>query len=99
MALSVALSACGTDSPPPLQEDAPDQLEGVVTDIQSEGLDYVTSFKLRSEGETYEIFIDPDIDYGFRLGHLQAHLVGADPVIVELEERAGKLYATSIIDA
>ena len=76
----------------------PDQLEGVVTDIQSEGLDDVTSFKLRSEGETYEIFIDPDIDYGFRLGHLQAHLVGAHPVIVELEQRAGKLYATSIVD-
>ena len=70
----------------------------MVVDVQSEGLDNVTSFEVRSEGENYEIFIDPEIDYGFRLGHLQAHRVSGDPVLVKLDDRDGKLFALSIED-
>jgi hypothetical protein len=99
--IALAIGACDDGDAPPdtSRPKAPDRVEGVVTDVTSENIDDVTAFEVRSEGQTYEIFIDPEIDYGFRLGHLQAHVVGSDPVIVELEERDGKLFALSIEDA
>lgn len=80
-------------------EAAPEQVTGVVVEIQSEGLEDVRSFTLRSEGETYEILIDTEIDYGFPLSHLNAHRASADPVVVDLDERDGALYALTIEDA
>ena len=78
---------------------SPSELTGLVVEIDSEGFNEVTSFVLRSEGENYTIYIDATADYGFPLEHLFAHRAGAEPVRVELDERAGKLYATAIEDA
>lgn len=80
-------------------EDAPDEVTGVVLDVESEGVGEVTSFTLKEDDETYEIFIAEDVEYGFNLGHLSEHLTSGDPVRVPLEERDGKLYALSIDDA
>jgi hypothetical protein len=73
-------------------------LTGVVTDIESTGLNEVTSFELRHDDETTTIYIDEELDYGFPLGHLNAHMTGAEPVRVETDDREGKLYALSIAD-
>jgi hypothetical protein len=94
-AIALVLVACGDND----AGGSSDTVEGVITHVESKGLDNVTSFELRSEGTTYEIFIDPDIEYGFRLGHLHAHLVGAEPVVVKLDDRNGKLFALTIEDA
>ncbi|MFN2526774.1 MAG: hypothetical protein ABR505_11025 [Actinomycetota bacterium] len=93
--VALLLAACASEPPPAA---APDELTGVIVEIDARGLDDVRSFTLRSEGETYEILIDDEIDYGFPLSHLNAHRAGADPVLVDLEERDGGLYALSIED-
>ena len=80
-------------------EDAPDEVTGVLLDVESEGVGEVTSFTLKEGDDTYEIFIAEDVDYGFNLGHLSEHLTSGDPVRVPLEVRDGKLYALSIDDA
>jgi hypothetical protein len=80
-------------------EDAPEEVTGVLLDVESEGVGEVTSFTLKEGDDTYEIFIADDVDYGFNLGHLNEHLTTGDPVRVPLEERDGKLYALSIDDA
>jgi hypothetical protein len=72
---------------------------GVVTDITSEGIGRVESFELKSGDETHEILIDPGVEYDFDLGHLHEHLASSDPVVVDLEERDGALYALTIEDA
>ena len=80
-------------------EDAPDEVTGVLLDVESEGVGEVTSFTLKEGDDTYEIFIAGDVEYGFDLGHLSEHLTAGDPVRVPLEVRDGKLYALSIEDA
>ena len=80
-------------------EDAPDEVTGVLLDIESEGLGEVTSFVLKDGDDRYEIFIAADVEYGFDLGHLNEHLTSGDPVRVPLEVRGDKLYAVSIDDA
>ena len=80
-------------------EDAPDEVTGVLLDVESEGVGEVTSFTLKEGDDTYEIFIADDVEYGFPLGHLSEHLSAGDPVRVPLEVRDGKLYALSIDDA
>ncbi|MFN2588597.1 MAG: hypothetical protein ABR613_10845 [Actinomycetota bacterium] len=93
-------AACGgDDGPPPTRQEVPDEVTGVLLDVDSGGVGDVTSFTLKDGDETYEIFIADDVDYGFPLGHLQEHLSTGDPVRVPLEERDGKLYARSIDDA
>ena len=74
-------------------------LTGVITEVESSGLTEVESFTLSVEGETYEIFLADDIELGFPPAHLNEHKTTGDPVRVNLEERSGKLYATSIADA
>lgn len=80
-------------------EDAPDEVTGVLLDVQSEGVGEVTSFTLKEGDDTYEIFIADDVNYRFNLGHLSEHLTTGDPVRVPLEVRDGELYALSIDDA
>lgn len=75
------------------------EIAGVVVDVESEGLGNVTSFDVRSEGTSYEIFIDPGATYSFPPSHLSDHLASSEPVRVGLTERDGRLYATSIEDA
>jgi hypothetical protein len=103
--LALLGAACGDDEPAApsngdtvAAEDAPDQVTGVLLDVQSESLDEVTGFTLKDGDQVYEILIDPNVDYGFDLGHLREHLRAGDPVSVPLDARDGKLYAISIDD-
>jgi hypothetical protein len=98
--------ACGGDEPEEEQggdtvaaQDAPDQVTGVLLDVQSESLDEITGFTLKDGDQVYEILIDDRIEYGFDLGHLREHLRTGDPLSVPLEAREGNLYAVSIDDA
>jgi hypothetical protein len=88
------LASCGGDA-----DDANSQITGPVVDIEAASLGEVTSFEVQSRGTRYEIFIDEDVDYGFPLGHLNEHRVTGEPVVVEVIERNGRLYAQSIEDA
>ncbi|HVL65220.1 MAG TPA: hypothetical protein VM573_08650 [Actinomycetota bacterium] len=89
------LAACGGGEETPA---APAVIEGVILDIESESLGEVESFTLKDGDRTFEIFIDPEVDYGFPLSHLNEHMVSSEPVRCELEERDGKLYAQTIED-
>ena len=95
LSLALAFGACSSDEPP----DAPDQVTGVLTDVESFGIGDIRGFTVKDGSETFEVKIDPEVEYGFDLGHLQEHLSGSLPVTVELEERDGVLYALSIDDA
>jgi hypothetical protein len=94
--VSILLLVAGCSADPGASESP--TLTGVVTDIESTGLNEVTSFELRHNDATTTIYIDEEVDYGFPLGHLSAHMSGAEPVRVEAHERDGKLYASSIDD-
>lgn len=112
VAVSVALlalgaSSCAQDGDEPgstattvATESPPSEVTGVIVDIESQGgFGNVTSFVVKDGDSSYEIFIAEDVDYGFPLGHLNAHRTGAEPVRVVLEERDGQLYALAIEDA
>ena len=89
----LALSACDDE------DAASTRLTGPVVAVDSQGLNDVTSFEIQSGGRRYTIYVDPDVAYGFPLGHLGEHRATGEPVTVELEERGQKLYAQSIEDA
>ena len=75
------------------------EMTGVIVAIDSERLGEVESFDLK-EGDTITtLYIDPEIEYPFPLGHLHEHLETAQPVRCEVEFRDGKLYAQTIDDA
>ena len=92
--IALGLAAC--DDSVEITDEQP--LEGVVIEIDSPAFGEVTSFTLKDGDSTYEIYIAADVDYEFPLGHLQEHVQSADPVLVDTEERDGKLYALSIED-
>lgn len=94
--LALLAASCGGAKS---SEDSSREFTGVVVKVDSKGLSEVTSFELRSEGTTHEIFIDPEAVYGFNPDHLNAHLAGGEPVRVEVREEEGKLVATAIDDA
>ena len=98
LALAV-LVACGEDSPEEAQRPAPEEITGPVTKVDSESLGDVTSFEVTQQGDVFVVFIDPEINYGFALSHINEHLASGDPVRVGLDEKDGKLYATEIADA
>ena len=95
LTLASAFGACGSDP----EVEAASEVTGVIVDIESAGIGDIRSFRLKDGDETYDVVIDPDVEYGFDLGHLQEHLSGSLPVKVELEERDGVLYAQTIDDA
>lgn len=106
MLACLALAACGdaensADDQPQTSErgGASEEVTGPIVDIDSEGLGDVRSFTVKSGDQTYEILIDPHIDYGFPLSHLSEHLVSGEPVRVDLVRRGGNVYAQSIVDA
>ena len=88
----VLLVACSGDS-----GETPEQLTGVITEIESPSFGEVEHFTLRADGETYTIYIADDVEYGMPMSHLQEHL-GTGPVKCDLETRDGKLYALTIED-
>lgn len=96
---SLFVVACGGDDGKDPQAETPSRLTGVITEVDSSGLTDVESFTLSVEGETYKIFLADDIELGFPPAHLNEHKTTGDPVEVDLEDRSGKLYATSIADA
>ena len=76
-----------------------DSIKGIVTSVESSGLNEVSSFRVKTQGDTeYEVLIDPDLNYGFPLGHREEHRVSADPVEVAFDVRDGAVYASSIDD-
>ena len=89
----LASTGCGGD------EGAPAEVVGVIVSVQDGPNGEVESFELDSEGETSTIYIAPDVDYGFALGHLHEHESTGDPVRCVLEEREDRLYALEILDA
>ena len=94
------LGACGEDSPEEeAQQPTPEEITGPVTKVDSESLGDVTSFEVTEQGEVFVVFIDPEVNYGFALSHINEHLASGDPVRVGLDEQDGKLYATEIVDA
>lgn len=102
--LLLLVGACGADDEPPTTAASPSPsvvspVTGLIVEIESEGFGEVTSFVLKAGDDSYEIFIARDVDYGFPLSHLNAHRVGSEPVVVELELRDGRLFALSIEDA
>ena len=74
---------------------------GVVVDVDTKGLGHVVSFELRRHGRMYRVFVDPRAAeaYQFPPDHLIAHLASSQPVRVGVEERGGRLYATTMADA
>jgi hypothetical protein len=94
LSLALVVAAC---SPGAESSDAR-SVTGVVVDVESTGLNEVTSFELRADDATTTIYIDEDVEYGFPLGHLNAHMTSAEPVRVETDDRDGRLYAQSIED-
>ena len=94
----MVLGAC-SDDPAGDGQPAPEEITGPVTKVDSEALGEVTSFEVTQQGEVYVVLIDPEINYGFALSHINEHLASGDPVRVGLDERDGQLYATEIADA
>ncbi len=81
------------------EQRSPSQVVGVVTEVESER-GRVSAFTVEAEeGETYEVFVADDVDYGFDLDHLYEHEETGDPVRCRVEQRDGRLYALSILDA
>ena len=97
----VVLAACSPQAaapPDPSPSPPPDPVTGLVTLVRFSG-DEVRSLEVESEGRTYEILIDPAVDYGFNLRHLEEHRTAGDPVEVDVEVRGNRIYAVSILDA
>lgn len=99
LAATSILASCGAD--PSATEDAPrrGRVTGVIIDIEQTSPTDIHSFVVKAGDDRHEFAIDPDRDYGFALSHLRDHLVSADPVTVEFEERDGRSTALSIEDA
>jgi len=98
--LSAALlgaSACGGGSGEN-RKGAPSEVTGVILFLETNAAREVTGFTLEEADETFEISIADDVDYGFALSHLNAHVSAADPVRCRVEKRGGRLYALSIED-
>jgi hypothetical protein len=92
VAIALVLAGCGGNG----GED--DEVIGLIVDVRGRG-NNVSSFLLRSGDRTYEIRIDPDVDYGYQLGHLRVHASSFYPVRCTFERRQGRLYAVEIVDA
>lgn len=96
IACVLVFSACSDDA---TEEPSDSIITGIVTEVNSQGLNQVSSFTIKEGDRIEEILIDESADYGFPLGHLEEHRVSSAPVEVEVEERDGELYALSIVDA
>jgi hypothetical protein len=91
-AVVAVLAGCGGSG------DDSNELTGLIIDVRGRGND-IRSFTLRSGDQTYDIRIAPEVDYGFRLGHLRTHQSSLFPVRCKFERRQGRLYALEIVDA
>lgn len=94
-ALIGVAASCGGSAP---SRQVPSQATGVIVRIENVGAS-VRSFTLDSDQGELQILVAPDVDYGFDLRHLHLHKTLRAPVRCMLQERDGKLYALSILDA
>lgn len=76
-----------------------DEVTGPVVKVDAKSLGDVESIEIKQGDETFEILIDPEVDYDYNLGHISEHLSSGAPLTVGVEERDGELVATSINDA
>jgi hypothetical protein len=90
-------SAGPTDAPLPLT----DPVEGVLTHVDSTGLDSVTGFDLRaSDGKTYHFEIGRlQNAAAFPPGHLLEHAASSEPVRVTFLELGPTIFAIRLEDA
>ena len=74
---------------------------GVVTAVDSQGLDDVRGFTLRSSAGDELVFKIGELENGdeFPPGHLTEHLAAASPVLVFFREENGELVVYRIEDA
>ena len=97
LSAAVLMTACSSNTTS--GDSAPKEVTGPVLEVDGESLGDVTSFEVKEQDESYQIFIDPDVNYGFNLGHINEHLASGEPVRVGIDSRDGKLFATVIVDA
>ena len=102
--ISVLFVSCGGDDPDPSPAarsttTTPTEVEGVIVAIDAEALGEVTSFDVKDGDVIHTLYVDPEIEYPFPLGHLHEHLETAQPVRCKVESRDGKLFARTIDDA
>jgi hypothetical protein len=95
----VATVSCTAADPAfdPSPTPPPAEITGLITDLEYDG-EQLTSFVVEARGDSFEILIDPERDYGFNLKHLEQHLTEELPVQVALESKSGGLYAVDILD-
>jgi hypothetical protein len=101
VAATLALSggvSCGGSGGDGGDDGTPTEIVGVITEISRSGgtIDAIT---IRSERETQRVELDPTIEYGFDLEHLEEHRTTGDPVRCTVVLRGADLVATMILDA
>ncbi len=102
LAAAVALAGCRptiSASPPIASPTSP--IVGVVIDVESSGLNKVSSFELRTDdGTTYTFEIGAlENAAEFPPGHLREHMATSSPVRVFFESEGDRLLVTRLEDA
>ena len=90
-----------TTATPGVAAPATDPVAGVVTHVDSQGLDAVTGFTLRTlDGQTYK-FVIGQLENGtaFPPGHLVEHATTSAPILVTFEADGSQLVAIRLVDA
>ena len=96
-ALLVVLAACGGSEP--LTSTDQDRVVGLIVEIEPEEGTTVEGFVVEeNDGDSFDIRIDQNLDYGFDLNHLREHMDGDLPVDVDIDQRDDRLIALSIED-
>jgi len=74
---------------------------GVITSIDSQGVDKVKGFTLRTRSEVDLTFVIGQLDNGieFPPGHLAEHQASLEPVLVYFKAEGGKLVVYHLEDA
>jgi hypothetical protein len=80
------------------EDGSPTEVVGPITEISRSG-GRIEAITVRSGGETEQLRVDPAIDYGFDLEHLEEHRRTGDPVRCTVTRRGDDLVATVILDA
>ena len=70
---------------------------GLVVEVERELS--ISAFTLATDEGPVQIWIDPMVEYGFSLEHLEVHRKDRLPLRVTVEERDGRLYALAMFDA
>ena len=76
-------------------------MAGIVIDVESQGLDDVRGFTLRSSAGDQLVFTIGELENGdeFPPAHLTEHMAAASPVLVFFRDENGELVAYRIEDA